>query len=184
MIDELLALLGKEHALIGEIAGIDARLQFSGRDIARIVDEVIGSSPRRRFEFRGLQHARTQYLRGVAGRVEQQRPHLGGDLLEAGGVAPFFRAHDVVGDRVLEKLRSRAAGHGPAIPLKMQLRQVNQTRRTKINAADRGARRARRGMIPGADDQELLVALRGRRPRACNPDSTRAHRADRHRSFR
>src|SRR5580700_8090030 len=100
-------------------------------------------------------------MRWVARRVEQQRLHLGSDLLEAASVAPFFGAHDVVRDRILEKLRLRAAGHGPAVPLKMQLRQVNQTRRTEIDAADRGARRARRGMIPWANDQILLVALCG-----------------------
>ena len=57
MIDQLRAFLREKHALIGEIGWIDVRLQFGGRDIARIVDKVIGLT-QGALRVLALQHAR------------------------------------------------------------------------------------------------------------------------------
>src|ERR1700691_4266232 len=90
-----------------------------------------------------------------AGGIKKERPGLGGDRFEGIGVAPMLGAAHIVGNRLAQELGFGSSLHREAIPIQVQLRQIDEARRGEFHAPEFLFGGASAGMIPGADNEEM-----------------------------
>src|ERR1700691_356311 len=85
-----------------------------------------------------------------AGGIKKEGPRLGGDRFESIGVAPTLGAAHIVGNRLAQELGFGPSLHREAIPIQVQLRQVDQARRSEFHAPEFLLGSSSAGMIPRA----------------------------------